>query len=163
VTLLNLSLNGIHAWFLAMNSFPSRAMMGWECYSRIFSCVLLIIHQIPSWSQKSVTFVYVAEWLGRQGEGNYQWTGLPFWVFPEEVVVGPQETDLGLCRACSLTARWGNHPIYRWANRGPKRLIQVVHVQFSCSSVSDSLWPHGLQNARLPCPSPTPSSCCYCC
>ena len=29
-------------------------------------------------------------------------------------------------------------------------------VQFSCSVLSDSLWPHGLQHARLPCPSPTP-------
>ena len=28
--------------------------------------------------------------------------------------------------------------------------------QFSCSFVSDSLWPHGLQHTRLPCPSPTP-------
>ena len=28
--------------------------------------------------------------------------------------------------------------------------------QFSCSVVSDSLRPHGLQYARLPCPSPTP-------
>ena len=28
-------------------------------------------------------------------------------------------------------------------------------VQFSHSVVSDSLWPHGLQHARLPCPSPT--------
>ena len=28
-------------------------------------------------------------------------------------------------------------------------------VQFSCSVVSDSLWPHGLQHTRLPCPSPT--------
>ena len=28
--------------------------------------------------------------------------------------------------------------------------------QFSCSVVSDSLWPHGLQHARLPSPSPTP-------
>ena len=27
---------------------------------------------------------------------------------------------------------------------------------FSCSVVSDSLWPHGLQHARLPCPSPSP-------
>ena len=27
--------------------------------------------------------------------------------------------------------------------------------QFSCSVVSDSLWPRGLQHARLPCPSPT--------
>ena len=29
-------------------------------------------------------------------------------------------------------------------------------VQFSRSVVSDSLWPHGLQYARPPCPSPTP-------
>ena len=31
-----------------------------------------------------------------------------------------------------------------------------VSVQFSCSVVSDSLWPHGLQHTRLPCPSSTP-------
>ena len=30
---------------------------------------------------------------------------------------------------------------------------------FSCSVVSDSLWPHGLQHARLPCPSPSPGAC----
>ena len=29
-------------------------------------------------------------------------------------------------------------------------------VQFSRSVMSDSLWPHELQHARLPCPSPTP-------
>ena len=29
-------------------------------------------------------------------------------------------------------------------------------IQFSCSVVSDSLWPHGLQHTRLPCPSQTP-------
>ena len=29
-------------------------------------------------------------------------------------------------------------------------------AQFSYSVVSDSLWPHGLQHARPPCPSPTP-------
>ena len=29
-------------------------------------------------------------------------------------------------------------------------------VQFSCSVVSDSLWPCGLQHTRPPCPSPTP-------
>ena len=30
-------------------------------------------------------------------------------------------------------------------------------IQFSCSVVSDSLRPYGLQHARAPCPSPTPS------
>ena len=32
-------------------------------------------------------------------------------------------------------------------------------VQFSHSVVSDSLWPHGLQHARPPCPSPAPRAC----
>ena len=32
-------------------------------------------------------------------------------------------------------------------------------VQFSCSVVSKSLWPHGLQHARPPYPSPTPRVC----
>ena len=32
----------------------------------------------------------------------------------------------------------------------------VPSVQFSLSVVSDSLWPHEPQNARSPCPSPTP-------
>ena len=44
-----------------------------------------------------------------------------------------------------------------WSGLG---LIPRVHfsVQFSCSAVSDSLWPHGLQHARPPCPSPTPGA-----
>ena len=32
----------------------------------------------------------------------------------------------------------------------------VQFFQFSCSVMSDSLWPHELQPARPPCPSPTP-------
>ena len=36
-------------------------------------------------------------------------------------------------------------------------------VQFSCSVVSDSLWPHGMQHARPPCPSPTPRACSNAC
>ena len=33
---------------------------------------------------------------------------------------------------------------------------EIASVQFSHSVVSDTLQPHGLQHARLPCPSPTP-------
>ena len=32
-------------------------------------------------------------------------------------------------------------------------------IQFSCSFMSDSLWPHGLQHIRPPCPLPTPRAC----
>ena len=36
------------------------------------------------------------------------------------------------------------------------RLFSLISsVQFSHSVTSDSLWPHGLQHARPPCPSPT--------
>ena len=35
---------------------------------------------------------------------------------------------------------------------------KLLLVQFS-SVASDSLWPHGLQHARLLCPSPTPRAC----
>ena len=37
-----------------------------------------------------------------------------------------------------------------------KYMHQLSSVQFSCSVMTDSLWPHGLQHTRLPCPSPTP-------
>ena len=37
--------------------------------------------------------------------------------------------------------------------------IWLESVQFSCSVVSDSLRPYGLQHTRLPCPSPTPRAC----
>ena len=32
-------------------------------------------------------------------------------------------------------------------------------VQFRCSVICNSLQPHGLQHAKLPCPSPTPGAC----
>ena len=37
-----------------------------------------------------------------------------------------------------------------------QKSVSFSSVQFSCPVVSDSLWPHGLQHARPPCPSPTP-------
>ena len=49
---------------------------------------------------------------------------------------------------------WG--PYAKWDK--PVAIRQMLY-QFSCSVVSDSLWPHGLQHARLPCPSPTPGAC----
>ena len=38
-------------------------------------------------------------------------------------------------------------------------LIRILLLLFSCSVVSDSLWPHGLQHSRLPCPSLSPGVC----
>ena len=38
-------------------------------------------------------------------------------------------------------------------------LFVFLYFRFSHSVVSDSLRPHGLEHARLPCPSPTPGAC----
>ena len=52
-----------------------------------------------------------------------------------------------------------------WTNKTVIHCInQWYSVSFSCCSLfshsvmPDSLWPHGLQQARLPCPSPTPGA-----
>ena len=37
----------------------------------------------------------------------------------------------------------------------PSSQLLINSVQSSCSVVSNSLWPHGLQHTSLPCPSPT--------
>ena len=68
-----------------------------------------------------------------------------------------------------VTHRWtreGYMPILQMAELKPKEsaqslktiqdLLQSDSVQFSCSVMSDSLWPHEPQHARPPCPSPTP-------
>ena len=47
---------------------------------------------------------------------------------------------------CPLVVQWLRFLVF----------IQALLSLFSCSVVSDSLWSHGLQHARPPCPSPTP-------
>ena len=45
------------------------------------------------------------------------------------------------------------HKKFDWTE---KKIIFLYQIQFSCSVVSNSLWPHELQHARPPCPSPSP-------
>ena len=40
-----------------------------------------------------------------------------------------------------------------------KSLEHHIALLFSCWVMFDSLWHHGLQHARLPCPSPSPRTC----
>ena len=50
--------------------------------------------------------------------------------------------------------------LYSLSHQGnPQIHVERVYLQFSRSVVSNSLRPHGLQHARLPCPSPTPRAC----
>ena len=52
-------------------------------------------------------------------------------------------------------ALWSNS-VSSSNNLAIRGIFQMSSVQFSCSVVSDSLQPHGLQHVRFSCPSPTP-------
>ena len=57
---------------------------------------------------------------------------------------------------CSTTQDWNKkcHPSDSYIVAAVR--LSLLSVQFSCSVVSDSLRPYGLQHDRPPCPSPTP-------
>ena len=57
----------------------------------------------------------------------------------------PENTDLLLCLSHSI-------------HFDEMVILPIYSVQFSRSVVSYSLQPHGLQHARLPCPSPAPKA-----
>ena len=48
---------------------------------------------------------------------------------------------------------------FSWLSGCQFSFALIVLWLFSCSSMSDSLQPHGLQLARLPCPPPSPGAC----
>ena len=68
------------------------------------------------------------------------------------IVPHPPSVDDVMYMQCSGPNKCGVIPHY-FNSMSPSS------VQFSCSVVSDSLWPHELQHARLPCLSPTPRAC----
>ena len=74
-------------------------------------------------------------------------------VFSEQWIRGSHAMARG-CVAPQPT--WTNWPCVVLRRMGSTRCFNIVCwllLLFSCSVVSDSLWLHGLQCARLPCPS----------
>ena len=78
------------------------------------------------------------------------------------------DTGTYTCESCS-SAGWGaigNCTSEQWAYPATRSLFpdtvlqskkpKLPSIQFCRSVMSNSLWPHGLQHARPPCPSPTP-------
>ena len=70
--------------------------------------------------------------------------------------------DLYHFEVCSLCAHFLESFYPKWMFNFVKRFSYIYWddlVLFSLSLVPNSLWPHALQHARLPCPSPTPGAC----
>ena len=54
-----------------------------------------------------------------------------------------------------LKQGWSRYSCFKRGNKPPAS-FNISSVQVSSSVVSSSLWPHELEHARPPCPSPTP-------
>ena len=69
---------------------------------------------------------------------------------------------LSLVQQCILPKIWPFFRSGKWSHTHSTVYYSwkcFSSVQFSHSVMSDSLWPRGLHQARLPCPSPTPRAC----
>ena len=123
-------------------------------------------HEPSEWSWPS----FPCQPLLRPGLVSSPWHWLPFSDLP--LFLNFLKCSWGHSKPCK---RWSHsfsscssptlhptpipHPVYSLLNRSSKSVGNKPSVQFSHSVVSDSLWLHGLQHARLPCPSPTPRAC----
>ena len=73
-----------------------------------------------------------------------------------------KHTHTHICQNVFIYFLRFSHTCYynAWICRDPSGLgMELSSVQFSYSVMSDSMWPHALQHARPPCPSPTPGAC----
>ena len=74
----------------------------------------------------------------------------------------PSETSLShFCLTSMLFFIWFSFFNCSYSNRRTEAMQEVAifsSLWFSCSVMSNSLWPHGLQHIRLHCPSPTPGA-----
>ena len=101
-------------------------------------------------------FQYSIFYLGEAGRVRpFNWS-ISFWQKPTHFL-NPMHPVL--CRCDFRCVPSENLPIiavsYLYSENTSAWENQSVS-QYSCSVVSDSLRPHGLQHTRLPCPSPTP-------
>ena len=71
-------------------------------------------------------------------------------------------TSIAFTAGCAANSTWGEktlrgHSFHVCCNLF--HLFPSLLLFFSLSVMSDSLWPHGLQQASHPCPSPSPGTC----
>ena len=117
------------------SSRPTILCTGWNGFTRTSefsaplspSLLLFIFCKHPS---SPLFLCFLGSIISEQGKGESE--GLSDFLKVAQLVTKNLNASLGLCLSFYYSS-----------------------VQFSCSVMSDSLWPHGLQHARPPCPSPT--------
>ena len=79
---------------------------------------------------------------------------LVVWVFSEHTVSAPL-MPVWLVSAGLTQLHWG----LEWGYEFQTHFIHLLLLLLSRSVTSNSLWPHGLQHSRFPCPSPSSRAC----
>ena len=122
-----------------------------------------------SHSRLSAIMVYISSLISQESHSLYSDRTCPMLFGFFAFVLGilktwnsfPPILHLYLLNTLLLHSRSGSDAIpCRRPSAGGHPVFQARHLLlFSRSVVSNSLQPHGLQHARLPCPSPTPRAC----
>ena len=115
------------------------------------SLYTFVCNSITHYSQKvEATQVSINGWMDKQ-KMVCTYKGILFSLKKE----GSSEVCCSMDGAWGHYAKWNKPIIKRQILRDPAYMRES---QFSHSVMSNSLWPHGLQHARLLCPSPTPGA-----
>ena len=107
---------------------------------------------------------WLSDWTELNWTDIYIWKCVSRWLSGKELTC--QCTSRKRCRfdpwvrKIPLRRKWQPTPVFLPGKSHEQRsLFGYSPVQFSHSVMLDSVRPHGLQHARLPCPSPTPRAC----
>ena len=113
---------------------------------------------LKSWWRKMAPFHRSGIiWLERERKWNLPRSHtVSRWDGRSHVLLGVLDWDFPLClwHTCLPIGKQIWTRVYFFFDENVKGSLL-----FSCSVTSDSLRPHGLKHARLPCPSPTPRAC----
>ena len=125
-----------------------------------FHCITIrdLIKVIPEWSSG---FPYFLQFKSEFGNKEFMiWATVSSWsCFCWLYRVPPSLAAKNIINLISvLTIWWCPCLVSSLVNYHQIAMTFACISQFSRSVVSYSLWPHGLQHASLPCPSPTPGA-----
>ena len=110
------------------------------CVQSLQSCLNLcdlVDYSLPGSSVHGVLQARTLEWVAVPASRGSSW---------------PRDRTCILCVSCTAGGLFTTEP-------PGKPMLRVLWLLSSHSLISDSLQPHELQYARLPCPSPSPRAC----
>ena len=134
----------------------SSSVVPFSCPQSLPASESFPMSQLFTWGGQSTGVSALASFLQKntQGWSPLEWTG---WAWHCLVLNTGHSALSALCTSFnSLNKLWDVVVYHHTYHPSHFKDEETKAVQFSHSVMSNSLWPHESQHARLPCPSPTP-------